>query len=125
MADIKIPSRVTELRVPVINAAQLDMARRLQKLSYASILDPIDLFDEHGQPKKISDMPGHARRAIAGFEIDPEKFTTKIKLVDKRRAIMDYSKLAGDIPSENHDITTEVTIEQLVSMIVKKEPKEP
>jgi hypothetical protein len=60
--------------------------------------------------------------AIAGYDVDPDTFVTKLKFVDKRGAIMDYSKLAGDIPSEKHDITRGFTVEQLVSMIVKKEP---
>ena len=46
-------------------------------------------------------MPEHVRRAIASYEVDPEKFVTKIRFVDKRGAIMDYSKLAGDIPNGN------------------------
>jgi hypothetical protein len=44
-------------------------------------------------------MPEHARRAIASYEVDAEKFVTKNKFVDKRGAIMDYSKLSGDIPN--------------------------
>lgn len=37
------------------------------------------------------------RRAIAGYEVDSSKFVTKVKFVDKRGTIMDYSKLLGDL----------------------------
>jgi hypothetical protein len=94
----KITSRIYELQSPVVEAAQLSLARRLEELSYAAFLDPIHAFDEHARPLSIHDMPEHVRRAIASYEIDPEKFIRKIRLVDKRGAIMDYSKLAGDIP---------------------------
>ena len=78
----------------------LSMQRRLDELSCAATLDPIDAFDELNQIRSIRDMPEHVRRAIAGFEVDPVSFVTKIKFIDKRGAIMDYSKLAGDIPRE-------------------------
>ena len=94
----KITSRISELQAPVVEAAQLSLAQRLQELSYAAFLDPIHAFDEHGRPLSIREMPEHVRRAIASYEIDPEKFITNIRFVDKRWAIMDYSKLAGDIP---------------------------
>lgn len=82
-----------------MQAAQLEMAQRLKELSYAIVLDPAECFDEHGMPLLILQMPERARRAIAGYEEDPLSFVTKIKFVDKRGAIMDYSKLAGDIPN--------------------------
>ena len=78
----------------------LSMQRRLDELSCAAILDPVDAFDELNHIRSIRDMPEHVRRAIAGFEVDPVSFVTKIKFIDKRGAIMDYSKLAGDIPRE-------------------------
>ena len=43
-----------------------------------------------------------------------KKFTTKIKLIDKRGAIMDYTKLAGDMPIEQHEITGTITLQALI-----------
>lgn len=114
MADSNVAARVAALRAPVIEQVQWSLADRMKELRHAGQLDPIDLYDEHGQPKKISDIPEHARRAIAGFEIDAEKFTTKIKLVDKRGAIMDYTKLAGDMPAEKHELKAEITLQALI-----------
>lgn len=115
--------RLAELMAPIKAVTEWTLAERMAELACAGRLDPIDLYDEHGQPKRIVDMPEHARRAIAGFEIDAETFTTKIKLIDKRGAIMDYTKLAGDMPVEKHDVTGTVTVEYLVGLITKKEPK--
>lgn len=95
----KIVARIAELHAPAVRAAQVEMARRLKELECAIRLDPGDCFDKYGRPLSIREMPEHVRRAIAGYEVDPLSFVTKVKFVDKRGAIMDYSKLAGDIPS--------------------------
>ena len=76
------------------------MANRLAELAYAMFLDPADCFDDFGRPLAIRAMPEHVRRAIAAYEVDPVSFVTKIKFVDKLTAIVQYSKLAGDIPRE-------------------------
>jgi phage terminase small subunit len=31
--------------------------------------DPLDLFDEHGAPLPLEEVPEHARKAIAGLEV--------------------------------------------------------
>lgn len=119
----KVKVRIEEIRGPVIEHLRWSLEDRLKELSCAGQLDPIHLYDENGQPRAIKDMPEHARRAIAGFEVDAEKFTTKIKLIDKRGAIMDYTRLAGDMPSEKHEIKGVITVEHLVNLIKRKEPK--
>lgn len=123
MADINIQSRIKEIRGPVIEAVQWSLADRMKELSYAGKLDPLDIYDEHGMPKAMKDIPVHARRAISGWEIDPEKFTTKIKTVDKRGAIMDYTRLAGDMPSEKVEVKGIFTVEHLLELVYKKDPK--
>lgn len=123
MKDSEIRARIEEIRGPVVEAVQWSLADRMKELRCAGDLDPIHLYDEHGQPKKMSDIPESARRAIAGFEVDAEKFTTKFKMVDKRGAIMDYTKLAGDMPAETHDVKGLVTVEVLVGLLTNKSPK--
>lgn len=73
---------------------------RMDELAHAAFLDPLDCFDELNHIKSLGDMPPHVRRAIASFKIDPVSFVTEVKFVDKLSAIMNYSKLAGDIPKE-------------------------
>jgi hypothetical protein len=94
----KIVARIRELQTPVVAQVQRTMADRLNELAYAMFLDPADCFDDFGRPISIRAMPEHVRRAIASYEVDPQKFVTKVRFIDKRVAIMDYSKLMGDIP---------------------------
>jgi hypothetical protein len=122
-ARSEVRVRLAELMAPIKAVTEWTLAERMAELACAGRLDPIDLYDEHGQPKRIVDMPEHARRAIAGFEVDAEKFTTKIKLIDKRAAIMDYTKLAGDMPVEKTKLDVTVTTEYLVGLLKRKEPK--
>lgn len=88
----------TALLPAISPIVRMSTEERLEELRCAARLDPFDAFDEHGRPLSIREMPEHVRRAIAGYEVDPISFVTKIKFVDKRGAIMDYSKLMGDIP---------------------------
>ena len=100
MAHPKVATRVAELRAPVVESVRLTMQQRLNELQNAILFNPKDYFDEHGQPLPIKDLPDHVAKAIAGYEVDAEKFTTKVKFMDRRAAIMDYSKLMGDIPGD-------------------------
>ena len=79
---------------------KLSLQRRMEELACAAVLDPSEMFDELNHFRPIRELPEHVRRAIAGFEVDPVSFVTKVKFIDKRGAIMDYSKLAGDIPAQ-------------------------
>lgn len=85
---------------PVPAHVEFAMVERLETLRTAATLDPIDCFDELNHFKPIREMPEQVRRAIVGFEVDPLSFVTKVKFIDKRGAIMDYSRLRGDIPRE-------------------------
>ncbi|SPP64741.1 terminase small subunit [Nitrospira lenta] len=96
----KIRTRITELRAPVVAQVQETMANRLTELACAMFLDPADCFDNFGHPLSLRAMPEHARRAIAAYEVDPVSLVTRIRFVDKQSAIMNYSKLVGDIPRE-------------------------
>jgi hypothetical protein len=84
----------------LVSGVRLSMEERLEELRCAARLDPQECFDELNHFKSIREMPEHVRRAIAGFEVDPVSFITKVKFVDKMGAIMNYTRLAGDIPRE-------------------------
>ncbi len=100
MASTKVRLRIEELQAPVVESVRLTMQRRLEEVAHAATLDPAECYDEHGQPLSIRKMPEHVRRAISGYEIDPEKFTTKVKFVDKLAATALYTKLTGDMPGD-------------------------
>lgn len=84
----------------------VSMQRRLDELSHAMLLDPIEMFDEMNHFKSIREMPEHLRRAIHSFEVDPVSFVLKVRMHDKLKAIMNYSTLAGDIPNQKGPIPT-------------------
>ena len=109
MAQTKVRLRIEELKAPVVKDVRVSMGRRLKELECATLLDPAECFDDHGRPLLIREMPEQVRHAIAGYEVDPETFVTKVRFVDKRAAIMDYSKLVGDIPnrSQRHESRSE------------------
>lgn len=96
----KSTTSVPEVLPEPTASAFLSLQRRMQELSYAALLDPAEMFDELNHFRSIRELPEHMRRCIAGFKVDPVSFVTEVKFIDKRGAIMDYSKLAGDIPRE-------------------------
>lgn len=85
-----------------------EMEERLTEICCAGRLDPAEMFDDLNHVKSIRDLPEHVRRAIAGFEVDPVSFVTKVKFVDKLNAIRLYSQLAGDIPREKGTVAPPV-----------------
>lgn len=86
---------------PLSPSVRLAMEVRLEEIHCAGRLDPAEMFDDLNHFRSIRDLPEHVRRAIAGFEVDPVSFVTKVKFVDKLNAIRLYSQLAGDIPKDN------------------------
>ena len=116
MASTKVRLRIEELQAPVVKDVRLSMARRLKELECAVLLDPAECFDDHGRPLSIREMSEQVRRAIAGYEVDPETFVTKVKFIDKRGAIVDYTKLAGDLPRESRALDEAPTAPGMVSM---------
>lgn len=120
----KIRARVDELRAPVVARVQRTKGDRLKKLTYAMFLDPADCFDDFGRPLAIRAMPEHVRRAIAAYEVDPVSFVTKIKFLDKLTAIVQYSKLAGDIPREKSPILSPCRSSYDLSKLTDEESKE-
>jgi len=98
------------LRAPAVAALiQAGMAKRAERtqitadrvlveLARIAFLDPADLFDAHGNPKPIADIPEHARHAIIGCDVvqlyegagqtkKQDGEVRKIKLADKVRAL--------------------------------------
>ena len=85
----RIPTRGNAGALPAVASWALrTKEQRLQELADGAFLDPAECFYEQGQPLSIRAMPEHVRRAIASYEVDAEKFVTKVKFVDKRGAIM-------------------------------------
>lgn len=73
---------------------ELSAEQVLREIKLAAFLDPIELFADDGTLKPLREMPEHARRAIAGIEVEElydgrgsERqfigYLKKIKLVSK------------------------------------------
>jgi len=77
----------------------ISLQRRMEELGNMALLDPLEMFDDLNHFKSIRDMPEHIRRCIQSFKVDPVSFVLEVKVHDKQTAIMNYSKLAGDIPT--------------------------
>ena len=72
--------------------------RILQEIACSAFTDPKDFYDEEGALLGINEMPEHARRALAGIEVDSLfsgsgknrariGTTTKIKHIDKKASL--------------------------------------
>lgn len=89
-----------DVKPPIPEAVRCSLETRLERLRAAIDLDPAEYFDDLNHFLPIKEMPKHVRMAIAGFKVDPVSFVLEVKFVDRVSAIMNYSKLAGDIPPQ-------------------------
>ena len=94
LAKISIQTRIAELQKPAIEKAGVSGERVIQKLADIAFLDPLDLFNDDGSLKNLSEMPKAARCVITGIEVTEEfegkgedrefiGYTKKIKLKAK------------------------------------------
>lgn len=82
---------------------QLTVATVEQMILDLATVDILDIFDDHGILRPLSEIPPHARKAIASV-VTTENFlgetTTTVKLWDKKSAIemlAKYKKMFSDI----------------------------
>src|SRR5215467_14400997 len=80
--------------------------RWLHEIAFLAFYDPGKMFDNHGNPLEIAEMPAHLRRAVAGFEFYEEfagkgesrkavGYTKKFKLADKLSALKLFGEAMG------------------------------
>lgn len=53
-----------------VERTQITADRVMKEVALAAFLDPLELFNDDGTMKPLKDMPEHARRAIAGIEVE-------------------------------------------------------
>jgi len=91
-----------EARGRLMKKLEISEERILQEVACIALLDPRELFDEEGDPKKITELDEHVRRAVAGVDVkygSDGRESTIIKLEAKTPAItliMKYLKLLTD-----------------------------
>jgi hypothetical protein len=111
MARGKIQVMIQELSAPVEMKVRKTREEFLNLLEAVTYHDPGKMFDSHGNPLEIQDMPFAERMAVAGFEFvedftDVKKangqkdamatgFTKKFKIVDRHKYATTYGKMMG------------------------------
>lgn len=60
--------------------------RIIEEMARLAMVDPGDLYDENGKPRKVQEIPEDARRAISGMDIG-EDGTIKIRMHNKVEAL--------------------------------------
>ena len=106
---------------------EIDVDRILRELLAGAHLDPIDLFDDHGNLKPLSEIPAHARRTITGIDFytqgrgDEAQPVCKLKLMDKAKCLELLGKYKA-MWTDKHavDQTGNITFE-----MVYQEPEKP
>jgi hypothetical protein len=83
MARGKIQVMIQELSAPVEMKVRKTREEFLNLLEAVTYHDPGKMFDSHGNPLEIQDMPFAERMAVAGFEF-VEDFTDVKKPMGKR-----------------------------------------
>ena len=115
-----IKARLDELAENAAKLANLDAGWALLRAKRIAEFDANDFLRGNGD---LSDLPGDVE--IVGRENDPSArvlFKTKIKASDRLTALAFMAKIAGWLAPEKQELTTQVTLEQLVNDSLK--PKE-
>ncbi|MBI4001917.1 MAG: hypothetical protein HY348_09045 [Nitrospira defluvii] len=89
----KVVSRLAEMRAPVIRKAQMSRERWLEHIESIIECDVRKMFDSHGNPIEIADLPKNEASAIAGFE-----FCEEFGSATKGKQGSDSGELGGRIP---------------------------
>ncbi len=109
--SVKIASRVAELRDRLEKAADVTLDRWMREQARIAYADPLDLYNEDGSLKPLSDMSVDARASIASIDIesrfvaggdDPEEYIVKkLKLHSKTAAQDSIGRALGAYEKDN------------------------
>lgn len=98
MKQRKIRARLEELRKPAVDDAIMQRDEWLRSLTMLARADVRKMFDNHGNPIEIVDLPNNEAHAVSAFEFCEEfagkgeariavGFTKKFKLTDRPRVL--------------------------------------
>jgi len=126
LSDAKVSERIHELtqqlHAKLEKKTEITRERVLQEYAKLAFFDPRKLFDENGNPKKITELDDDTAAAIAGLEVNSqlalvevegEKPETrdvlstvrKYKIVDKKAALDSIAKHLGMFAPIKHEVT--------------------
>lgn len=116
MAQGNIQAMVKQLSVPVDVRVRKSREDYLDLMEGATYHDPGKMFDSHGNPLEIREMPFAERMSIAGYEFEenftkvqkasggsdavPTGFTKKFKIIDRHKYAITYGKMMGFISDD-------------------------
>lgn len=98
LKNAKVQAFIADLRSEQAERLSIDADVVLRELLYLARSDVGDMFDDQGQLLALSDMPEHARRAIASIDVEelvggsgPDRaqigWTKKVRLWNKPQAL--------------------------------------
>jgi len=118
--NIKVMSRIDELKERITATGIASAARVLQEASRLALFDPRKLFHDDGSPKPINELDDDTAAAIAGLDVE-EKFegsgdervfvgyTKKYKVADKNSSLEKLFKHHGLYELDNAQKTNPIT----------------
>lgn len=98
MKQGKIRARIEELRKPAVDVAIMQRDEWLRSLTMLARADVRKMFDNHGNPMEIVDLPDNEAHSVAAFEFYEDfsgkgegrvkvGYTKKFKLTDRPRVL--------------------------------------
>tara|TARA_R110001606_G_scaffold398055_1_gene576184 strand:- start:876 stop:1397 length:522 start_codon:yes stop_codon:yes gene_type:complete len=107
--EIKVLSRITQLQKELAERNKMDIDECVQKLSAMARFDLLDLYNEDGTLKNLSDIPVESRMAIESLDVDEIRVegavighTKKVKLSSRRSNIIELMKHLGGYEKDNN-----------------------
>lgn len=100
MSNVKVSSRVAELRAEIAKAAQIETVQVVKELARIALSDIRKVFDEDGRIKSPHELDDSTAAAVASVEFDPEG-GFKVKLWDKNSAADKLMKHLGGYEKDN------------------------
>lgn len=122
-----VSAYISELKKEAARKSEVTVQRCIQELADLAFVNIADAFNEHGQLKRISEMPENVQRALTDFSMTPSR--TTVKIGSKRDAIETIMKYLGAFEKDNEQkkpdaldlsrVPTEM-LRELLPHIIKK-----
>ena len=99
-AEVKIKSRITELRAEVVKQTDMDLCRWAQEVTRLATVDSRNIVHEDGSMKMLHELDDDTAAAVASIEID-DKGAIKYKFWPKTQALDMMARHKGAYKEDN------------------------
>lgn len=138
LKNVEIARRIADGHARQLASAELTAERTLEEIRRLSTLDPIHIFDEHGNLRHVKDMPPEVRACIASVKV--LKINTKsgdgiidtvyeVKFWDKTKALemsakhfsllVEQIRLSGSLTYVNETASDDELLAQIEAILTK------